>query len=149
MSHILVQTAYANGGSIKFLEENEINHTLVPTGVKNAHPVAIQYAIGANDEPNGHGTITVDWDKLEECLGDKADSVYAKKLKAFLRISNFYVGDAVANLLLVEAALRAKNYSIDNFCNLYKENANKMFKIQVKDRTAFKTIWDESRLTEP
>ena len=27
------------------------------TGVKNAHPVIVKYPIGANDEPNGHGTV--------------------------------------------------------------------------------------------
>ena len=57
VSHCLVNTAYANSQAIQFCSANGINTVLVPTGVKNAHPVVQEYAIGANDEPNGHGTI--------------------------------------------------------------------------------------------
>ena len=46
---------------------------MVPTGVKNAHPVVQQYVIGANDEPNGHGTICVKWDQLDQALAGKED----------------------------------------------------------------------------
>ena len=35
---------------------------MVATGVKNAHPVVQKYVIGANAEPNGHGTIYVNWE---------------------------------------------------------------------------------------
>ena len=62
VSHCLVNTAYANSQALNFIKENKIFSTMVPTGVKNAHPVVQQYVIGANDEPNGHGTICVKWD---------------------------------------------------------------------------------------
>ena len=55
--HVLVNTAYANGKQNMFLDANSIHHEMVPTGVKNAHPVTQKFVIGANDEPNGHGTI--------------------------------------------------------------------------------------------
>jgi hypothetical protein len=61
---ILVNTAYANGQVNKFLEMNDIKHKMVPTGVKNAHPITSKYVIGVNDEPNGHGTIQVKWPEL-------------------------------------------------------------------------------------
>ena len=33
---------------------------MVPTVVKNARPITSKYVVGANDEPNGHGTIQVE-----------------------------------------------------------------------------------------
>jgi len=59
--HVMVNTAYTNSKANIFLDKNEINRKCVPTGVKNAHPVVMQYVIGANDEPNGHGTVYVNW----------------------------------------------------------------------------------------
>ena len=70
-----------------------------------------------------------------------------KKLKALLEISNPFVGDAIANLLMIEAVLRDEDYSIDQFSGIYRDNPSQMFKAVVSDRTKFKTITDESRLT--
>ena len=57
LSHILVQTAYCNSRVTHFLNQNQIKNQLVKTGVKYAHPVVKHYDIGANNEPNGHGTV--------------------------------------------------------------------------------------------
>jgi len=50
------------------LKEKNIHNLLCPTGVKNAHPIVVKYDIGANDEPNGHGTIVCKWDKVNAAL---------------------------------------------------------------------------------
>ena len=71
LSHVLVNTAYANSRANEYLAKNKVNVVCVPTGVKNAEPVVHQYTIGANDEPNGHGTICIKWDKLESALAGK------------------------------------------------------------------------------
>ena len=68
--------------------------------------------IGANDEPNGHGTVYVDWPKLNDLLKGRKEDEDCKKLVAFLRLSNPYVGDAICNLLMVEAVLRDFGYSV-------------------------------------
>lgn len=149
VSHCLVNTAYSNSQAQNRISQQKINGIMVPTGVKNAHPVVQKYVIGANDEPNGHGTICVKWDELKEALKGKEDQMAARKLKALLRISNIYVGDAIANLLMIEAVLRDMNYSIQDFSKLYQEYPSKMFKAVVNDRTAFKTTWDETRLVSP
>jgi len=39
VSHCLVNTAYANSQALSYIKENGINGVMVPTGVKNAHPV--------------------------------------------------------------------------------------------------------------
>jgi len=59
------------------------------------------------------------------------------------------VGDAIANLFLIESILRDLDMSIQDFSKIYEENPSRMYKAVVKDRTKFKVIWDESRLTEP
>jgi phosphoacetylglucosamine mutase len=117
--------------------------------VKNAHPIVVKYDIGANDEPNGHGTVVCKWDRVEKALDEKMDRVEAQKVVAILRLSNMTVGDAQANLLLIESILRDLDLSIEDFNSLYEENPSRMYKAIVRDRTKFKVIWDESRLTEP
>jgi phosphomannomutase len=64
LSHILVQTAYCNSGVTQFLKDHGINNQLVKTGVKYAHPVVKNYDIGANNEPNGHGAVAFNLEKL-------------------------------------------------------------------------------------
>lgn len=50
---------------------------------------------------------------------------------------------------MIEAILRDKGMSIQEFASIYKDYPSRMFKIKVHDRSMFKTIKDESRLTEP
>lgn len=118
------------------------------TGVKYAHPVVKNYDIGANDEPNGHGTVAYKSMQLLAAIGEN-DSVEAQKLCAILEISNIVVGDSIANLFLMEAILYDMDMSIQQFATIYEENPSKLWKINVKDRLQFKTIDDESRLTSP
>ena len=111
LSHILVQTAYCNSKVTKFLNDNGINNQLVKTGVKYAHPVVKNYDIGANDEPNGHGAVAFKIDKLEEVL-KPINTIESQKLLALLNISNIVVGDAIANMLLMEAIMYDLDMSI-------------------------------------
>lgn len=151
LSSIFVQTAYCNSRSTNFIVENQINTQLVKTGVKYAHRVTVNYDIGANAEPNGHGTVAFKPDKIDEVLGPliKEGNHKALKLKSFLDISNRVVGDSIANLLMIEAILYDYDMSIQQFATLYEENPSKLYKAVVRDRTKFQVIDDESRLTQP
>jgi phosphoacetylglucosamine mutase len=54
----VVQTAYANGASTRFLKESlGIEAAFTSTGVKHLHHKAAMYDIGIYFEANGHGTI--------------------------------------------------------------------------------------------
>ena len=54
----IVQTAYANGASTKYIQEQLRLETMVtPTGVKHLHAAAEHFDIGIYFEANGHGTI--------------------------------------------------------------------------------------------
>ena len=84
---------------------------MVKTGVKYAHPVVKNFDIGANDEPNGHGTVAYKPEKLAEALKGN-ESIEAKKLQAILELSNIVVGDSIANLLVMEAIMFDLDMSI-------------------------------------
>lgn len=86
---------------------------------------------------------------MKQVLEKKKDSLEAKKLMAILAVSNHTVGDAIANLLVIEAILEDLDMSIKDLASIYLENPSRMYKAIVADRTKFKVIWDESRLTEP
>lgn len=53
----VVQTAYANGASTKYLKQLGLDVVLTPTGVKYLHEKAAYFDIGIYFEANGHGTI--------------------------------------------------------------------------------------------
>ena len=62
----VVQTAYANGASTRFLKNLGIEVSFTPTGVKYLHKKAAQYDIGIYFEANGHGTVLFSDQFLEE-----------------------------------------------------------------------------------
>ena len=54
----IVQTAYANGASTRFIREGlQLETVVTPTGVKHLHAAAEAFDIGIYFEANGHGTI--------------------------------------------------------------------------------------------
>jgi len=53
----VVQTAYANGASTKYLNHLGLEVIFTPTGVKYLHGKAEEYDVGIYFEANGHGTI--------------------------------------------------------------------------------------------
>ena len=68
---------------------------------------------------------------------------------SLLKISNKVVGDAIANLFVIEAILYDLDMSIQQFDETYTESPSRMYKIKVADRTKFTVTEDESRLTFP
>lgn len=61
----MVQTAYANGSSTKYMREvQKLECVFSANGVKNLHPMAHHYDVGIYCESNGHGTFTVKDDKV-------------------------------------------------------------------------------------
>ena len=96
----LVQTAYANGASTKY-----INGTLaVPvscakTGVKHLHHMALDYDIGVYFEANGHGTVIFSGNAKNTIKEAASKGIFAlvlhfdgcvAQLKTFAIIFNFF-----------------------------------------------------------
>ena len=59
------------------MREKGIRQELCPTGVKNAHPIVEKFDIGANDEPNGHGTIACYMDKVNDAIKSQSGRIEA------------------------------------------------------------------------
>ncbi|KAL5519088.1 hypothetical protein ACEPAH_771 [Sanghuangporus vaninii] len=148
----VVQTAYANGASTKYLAER-LPVTCVPTGVKHLHHAAEHYSIGVYFEANGHGTVLFSPSAVA-ALEERRPSTPAQQtalnhLKNLIDLINQTVGDALSDMLLVEVVLAYKSFSGIEWDALYTDLPNRLVKVVVKDRSIFKTEDAERRLVAP
>lgn len=148
----VVQTAYANGASTKYLSER-LPVACVPTGVKHLHHAAEHYSVGVYFEANGHGTVLFS-PSATAALAERNPSTPAQQtalnhLINLTELINQTVGDALSDMLLVEVVLAHKSYSGIEWDALYSDLPNRLVKVVVKDRTIFKTEDAERRLTSP
>ncbi|KAJ9542904.1 hypothetical protein OSB04_029410 [Centaurea solstitialis] len=154
----VVQTAYANGASTKYLGQLGLEVIFTPTGVKYLHGKAEEYDIGIYFEANGHGTILfsdrfLNW--LEEDRKNEPSSTAkekqnaVKRLWAVSRLINQAVGDALSGLLLVEAILQHMGWSVDKWNQLYHDLPSRQLKVKVADRSAVVTTYAETSVVKP
>ncbi|GIX98011.1 phosphoacetylglucosamine mutase [Caerostris darwini] len=153
----VVQTAYANGSSTNFIQNIlKTPVVCVPTGVKHLHSEALKYDIGIYFEANGHGTILFSKDAKKEIqkieTSSKANAVQqsaAKMLMQAINLVNESVGDAISDLLLTEAILKYKNWSIEDWDAMYQDFPNRQIKVKVPDRNVFTTTDAERKCVKP
>ncbi|KAH8100664.1 phosphoacetylglucosamine mutase [Cristinia sonorae] len=147
----IVQTAYANGGSTKYLSQR-LPVKCVATGVKHLHHAAEHYDIGVYFEANGHGTVLFSSDTLktlaEHQPSTPAQSTALGHLTNLTQLINQTVGDALSDLLLVEVVLAHKSYSGFEWDSLYVDLPNRLVKVAAP-RHLFKTEDAERRLVSP
>ena len=149
---VAVQTAYANGASTAFLKMIGINVQIAKTGVKFVEAVAHKHPIGMYFEANGHGTVIFKPDvirKFEQISDSTNAREAANKLIAFSNLLNQAVGDAVADMLAVEAALIDLNMTISDWDALYDDLPSRQGKVTVPDRMAVKCSEDETFIIAP
>ncbi|CAA6674761.1 unnamed protein product [Spirodela intermedia] len=130
-----VQTAYANGASTEFLRRMGMGGAFTPTGVKHLHEKASEYDVGIYFEANGHGTVLFSDKFLRELEALIAElRLIIQSQKAALRLwevsqlINQAVGDALSGFLLVEAILRHKGWSIEEWNSLYQDLPSRQLK---------------------
>ncbi|KAI9030536.1 hypothetical protein DFJ74DRAFT_656965 [Hyaloraphidium curvatum] len=149
----LVQTAYANGSSTRYAREAlGVPVAMVPTGVKHLHHEAQHYDVGVYFEANGHGTILFSDNAtamLREPRSNPTEASAAASLLALADLINQAVGDAVSDLLAVEAVLVCRGWTLPDWDSVYDDVPNRQEKVKVKDRYAFKTTNAEQTLTAP
>lgn len=150
----VVQTAYANGSSTEYLTNTlKVPVECTPTGVKHLHHAAQHFDIGVYFEANGHGTVLFDEKAIDTLKSFEASSPAqqsaADSLLALSSLINQTVGDAISDLLLVLSILTIKNWSPSDWDSCYTDLPNRLSKVEVKDRTIFKTTDAERRLTDP
>ncbi|KAK3923377.1 Phosphoacetylglucosamine mutase [Frankliniella fusca] len=143
----VVQTAYANGASTKYIQDVlKIPVACVPTGVKHLHHKAQEFDIGIYFEANGHGTVLFS-KKAKVLAGGKRSA--ARKMLTFIDMVNETTGDSISDLLIVETILHARGWSVEDWENCYTDLPNRLLKVTVKDRNVIKVIDAECHISEP
>ncbi|KWU45019.1 Phosphoacetylglucosamine mutase [Rhodotorula sp. JG-1b] len=157
----VVQTAYANGASTKYLTEVlGVPVTCVPTGVKHLHHAAESYDIGVYFEANGHGTVLFSPATLakirsaaatpeEESNASASRLAALENLRSLTDLVNQTVGDALSDMLLVETVLLHRQWTPAQWDRAYTDYPNRLVKVLVQDRHAFETTDAERRLVKP
>ncbi|XP_062503298.1 phosphoacetylglucosamine mutase-like isoform X2 [Corticium candelabrum] len=154
----VVQTAYANGSSTKYLNEKGIRVVLAPTGVKHITKKAEEFDVGVAYEANGHGNLIVKektWNSIIACSRkrlrptDRQKARSAEVLENLINLVNQCVGDALSNMLVVETILNLRKLTIEEWAKCYDDLPNRQLKVKVRDRSVIKTTWDETKVIEP
>ena len=143
----VVQTAYANGASTHYMRSmiDDLKIECTPTGVKHLHHAAKHYDIGVYFEANGHGTVLLKPEFIERvrrCYGNK------NKLISLSMLLSQVTGDALADMLAVEAILMSENWTFRRWVGLYEDLPCKQIQLK-KDRSKFVTTDAERRCLKP
>jgi len=121
--------------------------------VKHLHHAAERYDVGVYFEANGHGTVLFSQETQEKLAAHEpstpAQSTALNHLRSLVQLINQTVGDAISDVLLVEAILAHKSYSGEEWNSLYVDLPNRLVKVVVADRHAFQTEDAERRLVSP
>jgi len=139
-----VQTAYANGASTKYLQKilGPSNVLIAKTGVQHVHHAAKTFDIGVYFEANGHGTVVFGphfyaYLAHAEALFMTAEAsrpLSLQRLRLLPSLINQAVGDALSDLLLVDAILHIKGWDLQTWNALYSDMPSRMSKLKVTDR---------------
>ncbi|PKS10651.1 hypothetical protein jhhlp_002406 [Lomentospora prolificans] len=150
----VVQTAYANGASTNYIEKHlQLPVVCTPTGVKYLHHEALKFDVGVYFEANGHGTVLFSPQALRSFRETQPQSPAQKDaldtLAAVGDLINQTVGDALSDMLLVEVILAHKNWTLRDWATTYSDLPNRLVRVEVGDKDAFRTTDAERRLTHP
>ncbi|CAI5769762.1 phosphoacetylglucosamine mutase isoform X1 [Podarcis lilfordi] len=156
LSFAVIQTAYANGSSTRYLEETmKVPVHCAKTGVKHLHHKAQEFDIGVYFEANGHGTVLfskaaeqkIRYQAKEEKNNQKREA--AKMLENTIDLINQTIGDAVSDMLVIEAILVLKNLTVQQWDSMYTDLPSRQLKVKVADRRVIDTTDAERRAVTP
>ncbi|GAA6067687.1 phosphoacetylglucosamine mutase-like, partial [Tachysurus ichikawai] len=153
----VVQTAYANGSSTQYLENvMKVSVCCTKTGVKHLHHAAQEYDVGVYFEANGHGTVLFS-KKAEEKIQQLAKDTNAsdeqkhaaKLLENTVNLINQATGDAISDMLLIEAVLAIRGITVQDWDAIYSDLPNRQLKVKVADRCVIDTTDAERKAVTP
>jgi len=151
----VVQTAYANGASTKYLKDVVNTSVLIAkTGVKYVHAAAHDnFNVGVYFEANGHGTILFS-SSYHEVIGQMKPTteraqLAVRRLRLLPSLVNQSVGDALSNLLLVDAILFLQQWDMTRWQTMYRDLPSRQQKVKVPDRSMIKTNDNETKVLAP
>lgn len=117
------------------------------------HHAAERYNVGVYFEANGHGTVLFSQPTIDILAeyqpSTPAQSRAVEHLVSLTELINQTVGDALSDMLLVEVVLSHKSYNGEEWDSLYADLPNRLAKVSVPNRNAFKTEDAERRLVSP
>ncbi|XP_055728507.1 phosphoacetylglucosamine mutase-like [Salvelinus fontinalis] len=153
----VVQTAYANGSSTRYLEDTMKGIVrCTKTGVKHLHHAAQEFDIGVYFEANGHGTVLFSKEAEEKIQPLARDSnTNDERRNATLLLQNTVnlikqtVGDAISDMLLIEAVLAIRGMTVQQWDAIYTDLPNRQLKVKVADRRVIDTTDAERRTVSP
>ncbi|GIC93907.1 phosphoacetylglucosamine mutase PCM1 [Aspergillus udagawae] len=150
----VVQTAYANGSSTEYIEKVlKLPSICTNTGVKHLHHAALRFDVGVYFEANGHGTITFSENALKTIKNTEPQSPAQQRslecLQALTDLINQAVGDAISDMLLVEAILAHKGWTPKEWLATYTDLPSRLVRVEVADRSIFKAYDAERKLESP
>ncbi|XP_053193475.1 phosphoacetylglucosamine mutase [Scomber japonicus] len=153
----VVQTAYANGSSTHYLEDTmKVIVRCTKTGVKHLHHAAQEFDIGVYFEANGHGTVLFSKaaeEKIQQLAKNPNIDDQRKRaallLQNTINVINQTVGDAISDMLLIEAILAIKGMTIQQWDAIYTDLPNRQLKVKVADRRVIDTTDAERRTVSP
>ncbi|XP_069014507.1 phosphoacetylglucosamine mutase [Embiotoca jacksoni] len=153
----VVQTAYANGSSTRYLEDTmKVIVRCTKTGVKHLHHAAQEFDIGVYFEANGHGTVLFSKaaeEKIQQLAKDTNVNDERKRaallLQSTVNVINQTVGDAISDMLLIESILAIKGMTVQQWDAIYSDLPNRQLKVKVSDRRLIDTTDAERRAVSP
>ncbi|KAI9349697.1 hypothetical protein BDR26DRAFT_910931 [Obelidium mucronatum] len=150
----LVQTAYANGSSTAYVKDTlQVPVVFTPTGVKHLHHAAEAFDVGVYFEANGHGTVLFSPAAIKAFKTSVGATPEASKaidaLRALTDLINQAVGDALSDMLLVEAVLTYQQKSFAKWNTDYTDLPSRQEKVKVTNRNDFVPIKADTELSHP
>jgi phosphoacetylglucosamine mutase len=163
----VVQTAYANGGSTAYMHAClEAKLLCAATGVKHVHPVAAAEDIGIYFEANGHGTMLFNdgahsgggggggakpfLHALEEFSAKwGAECAAARQLVLLSRVLSQCCGDAMADILALEACLAINGWTFAEWRDVYADLPSLQLKVTVGDPQLITNTADQTKALTP
>ncbi|MBN3282132.1 AGM1 mutase, partial [Polyodon spathula] len=154
---VVVQTAYSNGSSTRYLEETmKVKVHCTKTGLKYLHHKAQEFDIGVYFEANGHGTVLFSKgaeEKIkqlaqnENAANEKRKA--AKILASTINLINQTVGDAISDMLVIEAVLALKGLAVHQWDAMYTNLPNRQLKVKVNRRVIKTTDVERCAVSPP
>jgi phosphoacetylglucosamine mutase len=169
----VVQTAYANGASTQFLRQRMEASSYDPvviakTGVKYVHHAAAEsFDVAIYFESNGHGTVLFGSEfytymsLVEERIVHSTTAAVSpiprrvlcamSRLRLLPSLINQAVGDAISDLLVVDAILCLKgNWGLRDWSqNFYQDFPSRQCKVKVQNRSIITVNQNETRCITP
>ncbi|KAI1151887.1 phosphoglucomutase/phosphomannomutase domain-containing protein [Nemania diffusa] len=150
----VIQTAYANGASTKYIEQHlQLPVVCTATGVKHLHHAACSFDIGVYFEANGHGTVLFSSTAIQTFKTKEPQSPAQKDaldtLSALADLINQTVGDAISDMLMVEVILAHKGWSMKDWALTYQDLPNRLVRVEVGNKDLFHTTDAERKLSHP